>query len=357
MSSTRNKILAFFYVLYISISTFCGFSITLIPLLPLFFISPYLFRRVIDSQVDNWICINVKFIELFGTKLYVYSTEQNFNKSSLIIMNHKNRLDWFYYFIFSCYHQSPRNLKIALKNSLKYIPGPGWACQLGCYLFLNRKWEIDKIKLQKYISYWKTLKYPLQLLIFCEGTNLCDETKISSNNYARKNDLPLFDYVLHPRTTGLRYLVNLLDGKDEINMDSIYDVTVAYKGEAYGELDIMSGNFTKEVHMHIERIDFQKLPKTDDYIDSWLRNRWILKEASLKCFYNNGHFINNPPLLKTCANKQPYFKVIVFNLITLFCLFLLYNFKIFRIYFTIQFVACFLITYYIGFDDIIIKNY
>ena len=47
----------------------------------------------------------------------------------------------------------------------------------------------------------------LQILLFPEGTDLTPTTKARSDRFAEKNDLPKYNHVLHPRTTGFAFLV------------------------------------------------------------------------------------------------------------------------------------------------------
>ena len=46
-----------------------------------------------------------------------------------------------------------------------------------------------------------------QILLFPEGTDLTKHTKQRSDQYAEKNNLPKYDFVLHPRTTGFTHIV------------------------------------------------------------------------------------------------------------------------------------------------------
>lgn len=39
---------------------------------------------------------------------------------------------------------------------------------------------------------------------------MTERTKMNSDSFAQKNDLPPYDYVLHPRTTGFVHMVNTL---------------------------------------------------------------------------------------------------------------------------------------------------
>ena len=47
----------------------------------------------------------------------------------------------------------------------------------------------------------------LQILLFPEGTDLTKDTRQRSDNYAEKYDLPKYEFVLHPRTTGFTHVV------------------------------------------------------------------------------------------------------------------------------------------------------
>ena len=47
----------------------------------------------------------------------------------------------------------------------------------------------------------------LQVLLFPEGTDFTKNTKIRSDKFAEKQNLPKYDYVLHPRTTGFCHFV------------------------------------------------------------------------------------------------------------------------------------------------------
>lgn len=48
------------------------------------------------------------------------------------------------------------------------------------------------------------------LLIFCFSLSPADYTRARSDEFAEKNGLPKFEYVLHPRTTGFTFIVDTL---------------------------------------------------------------------------------------------------------------------------------------------------
>ena len=46
-----------------------------------------------------------------------------------------------------------------------------------------------------------------QILLFPEGTDLTPRTKTRSDKFAQANGFELYEYVLHPRTTGFTFFV------------------------------------------------------------------------------------------------------------------------------------------------------
>lgn len=156
------------------------------------------------------------------------------------------------------------------------------------FLFLKRRWEHDKDYLKTIFNYFLDIKYPLQLLIFPEGTNYCKSGKAKSDAHAKKNNLPLYEYVLHPRVRGFNFIVQKLRNN---TLKAVHDVTIGYKnGFCYGELDLFRGKFPGEIHVYITRYDIDALPRDSDSIDNWCIKRWSEKEDRLKRFYRDGAF-------------------------------------------------------------------
>ena len=52
---------------------------------------------------------------------------------------------------------------------------PGWAMQVACFVFIQRRWEEDKKHLENMLDYFCDIREPLQLLLFPEGTDLTGE--------------------------------------------------------------------------------------------------------------------------------------------------------------------------------------
>lgn len=55
-----------------------------------------------------------------------------------------------------------------------------------------------------------------QILLFPEGTDLTPASKVRSDRYAEKHNLPKLDRVLHPKTTGFAFLAQRLRSSESI---------------------------------------------------------------------------------------------------------------------------------------------
>ncbi|CAJ0928355.1 unnamed protein product [Ranitomeya imitator] len=202
------------------------------PFLPLIFVSPSWYRWLTDRIVATWLTLPVALLELlFGTKVVITGDGFVPGERSVIIMNHRTRLDWM--FLWNCLlrYSYLRLEKICLKSSLKAVPGfegrkillhvgflfssrsvcfpyaknssrfspvfsriyaravswfvtlqlelfafngqmKSWAMQVAAFIFIRRKWEEDKSHFEAMLDYFCDIKEPLQLLIFPEGTDL-----------------------------------------------------------------------------------------------------------------------------------------------------------------------------------------
>jgi lysocardiolipin and lysophospholipid acyltransferase len=64
--------------------------------------------------------------DLLGIKIVVTGDDlTNDKKRSIILLNHRTRLDWMFIWMLHSRFEILEQLKIVLKAELKYIPGPG----------------------------------------------------------------------------------------------------------------------------------------------------------------------------------------------------------------------------------------
>lgn len=64
---------------------------------------------------------------LFGTKIIITGDKVRTSDCSLLVMNHRTRLDWNFLWAAMYYAAEPRNhrMKFVLKAPIRHAPGPG----------------------------------------------------------------------------------------------------------------------------------------------------------------------------------------------------------------------------------------
>ncbi|KAI6189723.1 Acl-9 [Aphelenchoides bicaudatus] len=276
------------------LSSLLGSIFLLVPILPLSFFAPRTFRRVADRLIGYWLTFPASLIFfIFRVKIYVTGDLIKRDEPSLIIMNHRTRLDWL--FFWNClYRMDPYLLtqeKIVLKAPLKSIPGAGYSMSGNCFLFLQRSMNADKRLIEHMLNYYKDTKFNYQILLFPEGTDRGERATSISHAFADTNNLPRYDYVLHPRTTGFNLILNQMRKNDYIR--AVYDVTLGYPQhivESEKQL-IKEGRFPEAVCFDVKRYSVDEVcgeeadkTKTVD-ASQWLTNLWKTKEHRLKEFY------------------------------------------------------------------------
>jgi lysocardiolipin and lysophospholipid acyltransferase len=125
---------------------------------------------------------------------------------------------------------------IILKDSLRAIPILGPGMMMFGFIFLSRHWETDKPRFQHRLKKLKSMHNgplsgtgdldPMWLLIFPEGTTLCANGRTASAKWAEKNGIPDMKHTLLPRSRGLQFCLEELNG----TMEYVYDSTVTYAG-------------------------------------------------------------------------------------------------------------------------------
>ncbi|XP_072356724.1 lysocardiolipin acyltransferase 1-like [Scyliorhinus torazame] len=162
-----------FILLLLFFSSFFGSIFMLAPFLPVMLLSPSCYRWITDRIVAVWLTLPVALLEMvLGVRVVVTGDGFIPGERTVIIMNHRTRLDWMYLWNCLLRYSYLRMEKICLKSSLKSIPGFGWAMQVAAFIFVRRNWEEDQEYLSLMLEYLCDIKHPLQLLMFPEGTDL-----------------------------------------------------------------------------------------------------------------------------------------------------------------------------------------
>ncbi|CCD74362.1 Phospholipid/glycerol acyltransferase domain-containing protein [Caenorhabditis elegans] len=283
---TRLK--GWFFGAAMLLSAFFGVLYIVTPLVVLLFLKPRLWRQMLDRLVGIWVIMPGALCNyIFGANIRIKGDFINHEEPALIIMNHRTRLDWLFFWN-ALYKMDPwlcTTEKISLKGMLKYVPGAGWAMQAASYIFLDRSFDTDKTKLDNILNYYAETEYKYQLLLFPEGTDKCPKATERSRIHSEKKGLVHYQYVLHPRVTGFVHIVQAMRRAN--NIKYIYDVSIGF-GDAIvqSELDIFAhGVCPKEVFYQVIKYPIEAIPQTDEALGQWLVNLWRNKEEKLKRFY------------------------------------------------------------------------
>lgn len=163
----------------------------------------------------------------------------NFPDRLVFVANHQVYTDWLYLWWISYTSRMHGHIYIILKESLKNIPVIGQGMMFYGFIFMARKWESDKPRLEHRLQKLKTrhtgpmsgpqILDPMWLLIFPEGTNLSINTKNISNKYGEKAGIAPLKHTILPRSTGLLFCLQQLRG----TLDWVYDCTVGYEGPPF----------------------------------------------------------------------------------------------------------------------------
>ncbi|KAM3964916.1 lysocardiolipin acyltransferase 1 [Aphomia sociella] len=363
-----------------------GFYILYCPVMYIIFFNHKLYRKLVDALFVLWELYPVALFQCcYGIQLHFYGDYVNPDESTIIIMNHRTRVDWNYVWI-ALYHATQEipfkdvcickekpvhslrekefldslyggksKIKFVLKDEIKAVPGLGWIMQLNFFLYVKRNWREDQQNMYQFVEYYKKLHYECRLILFPEGTDLSEDNKRRSDKFADANNLPHFNFVLHPRTTGWAALCSRLRSS---GLASVYDVTIVYDRPAQTEADMLWGLMPKHVHVYFKRYAINQLPEDEEALKIWLNNRWSEKEASLSKFHKDGKFIDptsNKAPIKRPPRSMRLAKIGFLFWTTLDILFIyaIYNSVVFQfwvIYHTFLFV--FITWYFGGFQNI-----
>ncbi|KAL7676947.1 hypothetical protein ACOME3_003197 [Neoechinorhynchus agilis] len=172
------------------------------------------------------------------------------DRSIVMLMNHRSEFDWFYFFAYLG-NVGLMNIRNVLKGTVRFVPFLGWCMQFATYIFLRRKWDADEPFLRNRFQLYARSKRNVWILIYPEGTNFSAVHKAKNDIYADKMGLKHTDFTLHPRTTGLHYLLSHIGQCHNADSRKLVDMTIAYRDDYPVEIRdlIIGGNTPAEVHL------------------------------------------------------------------------------------------------------------
>lgn len=111
-------------------------------------------------------------------------------------------------------------------------------------------------------KFLRNLDTQFWLVSFVEGTRLTPSKLEASQAFQRRMGLPVFDNVMMPRVKGF---VGTCRGMGD-RLDAVYDVTMAYEGEAPpGPCEPLTfvrfgSGLPINIHFHVRRFDVESVP-------------------------------------------------------------------------------------------------
>lgn len=106
---------------------------------------------------------------LFNTHFIITGDHINPFDGALLIMNHRNRLDWNFMWAGMYYSAKPpaHKLKMVLKSAIRHVPFAGWVMQLSGFLYIQRRWDHDQSSMEKQLKYFSDVKDTNQVRSVC----------------------------------------------------------------------------------------------------------------------------------------------------------------------------------------------
>ena len=255
---------------------------------------------------ENYRILNMSILSLFSSFLVLMFPctlfiKGSLNTNSILISNHSTYFDWLYLLLLSRQFKLESNVKIMAMKQLLYIPFIGLGMYLFDFIFLCRKLEFDLITIKNRLK--KTLddSLPYLLILFPEGTVICNETLEKSNLFMKKQDLEYrYRNVLAPKHTGLFYSIETLKCKTLFNVAMNFNVKGDFAFNIFTLATMKKMNYPKEVYFDIQEIKVETVPgfrlqdyelnhdKRKEMFGEWLQKVWQEKDVLMGEFQFDG---------------------------------------------------------------------
>ncbi|KAJ1733681.1 hypothetical protein LPJ72_002749 [Coemansia sp. Benny D160-2] len=228
----------------------------------------------------------------------------------MVISNHQTYFDWIIIWILSYYQKCDGFMKIILKAELKNVPLFGWGMQFLDFMFLKRKWSDDEKTFTDHMRRIVEHDDPAWLLIFPEGTVICNKRKEISDKFAKKMELRQPEHTLLPRVHGSRVCLNKLRQR----IPYLYDLTIGYEGlkkgdipeDEYGLVSMYGKRvYPREVHIHVKRYAVSDIPEDEEGFTKWMHHIFVEKDKRMARFYELGRFPHDSSEDSSIPPDQP----------------------------------------------------
>lgn len=220
-----------------------------------------------------------------GVEIVISGDDVPPGENAIILANHQQMPDILVVMALAARKGRLADLKWFLKDSLKYVPGVGWGLLFLDSLFVKRDWNRDQDTIRRTFSLFHRKKVAFWLIMFAEGTRITARKLERSQDFARRQGLPVLRHVLIPRPKGFLAAIEGLGSQ----LDAVYDLTIGYPERAPGLLEFLMGH-SPRAYLNVRRFARSELPSGSQELASWLRGRFEEKDRLMEKFVRLGRF-------------------------------------------------------------------
>lgn len=207
------------------------------------------------------------------------------DENALLIANHQELTDVLAIFPIARARGRLGDLKWFAKDSLRHVPGIGWGLSLiGC-VFLKRDWFADRSRIEKTFSHLIQSGIPYWLISFVEGTRITPSKHEKARAHAKNRGEHVPHYTMLPRVKGFSASVIGLRG----SASAVYDLTIGYPFGIPSLWQFISGQ-VPEIHLHLKRFPIDSLPRDEQGLANWLKERFVEKDQRLAALWQHRSF-------------------------------------------------------------------
>ncbi|KAJ8653165.1 hypothetical protein O0I10_011214 [Lichtheimia ornata] len=211
-------------------------------------------------------------------------------ESAIVISNHRSWTDFYLLHSVAIRRGMLSNCKYFVKDSLKWLPFFGWGMWLADFLFVRRNWLRDQRRIQNTFSNIKRLQTPVWITSFVEGTRFSPIKLRECQAFEKERGFTIMCNVLLPRTKGFVTCINAFRFS---HVKYVYDFTICYNHRLQDNTtefnvapDMVRVHVRElgdeyEFHVNVRRYPIEELPKDDEQLAAWLRQRYVEKDQLL----------------------------------------------------------------------------
>lgn len=275
-------------ILYLVYFTFWVISYSQLILVPSFVINNKNTAKKIKEDAQQ---LSTRMLSsAFNANFYLAKTEQNINELinenkeliDIVVCNHVSTIDFL--LVLNCLKKFNVSCSPIIKKPIKYIPGYGFVCHMDNDIVLSRNWERDQRTLGEQINKIHIGNKKQVILIFPEGTRITSAKLKEGQEYSQKNNLPVFNNLLVPRTKGLWYIINHLQESQKLGR--IWDMSLAipkFMGNSAYISDLLGGSLGN-IFCIIRELKIKHDKDTVNFKNIFLKS-WKEKDTMLKDYH------------------------------------------------------------------------